>query len=215
MRDNSELQYNYTGIPVAPNNVVYVKIDYKKHKILYLSDAGTPLNLHEFDIGQIAYQMVHVKRYNGMGMSILKHSLAMSTVLYDMVEIPNNKALAMCALIHDMSEIITGDLVWSSKHRVGQAWRDWQDELDKHFWACFAPNGYNDNDFTSLRKQLKEWDVAFCHYERAVFGNPEPAIPPRLRFYVDNIKDICLRLDNDPIYEFVEMYNKLTKELEK
>lgn len=167
------MEHFYNGQKISNNNVVYIR-NGGFTNALYLDEAtGMPINIHDFTLGHMFRAMGRIQRYNGLcKVSVLDHSLIMAKYLVEKQQFE----LAYWALIHDMSEVITGDLFYATKYRAGLEWKKWANEVELFVWRwATAELPQLKNKWYVLCQDGKQYDKDFCYAERCrMFGEVLP-----------------------------------------
>lgn len=128
---------------------------------------GTTLDLsqpckHEFTTEEIYQLLRNIKRFNGVGMNVARHSAFVAWILRFMT---GNGYIARLGLYHDAQEAYVGDVATPVKKYVGRSWYEMERRLNREInWQLDLVNEYTTNadvlikiaDRISLALELNE-----------------------------------------------------------
>lgn len=109
---------------------------------------GTTLDLsqpckHEFTKEEIYQLLRNIKRFNGIGTNVARHSAFVAWILHYMT---GNDYIARLGLYHDAQEAYVGDVATPVKKYVGRTWYEMEQRINRQInWQLNLVNEYTAN----------------------------------------------------------------------
>lgn len=113
----------------------------------------------EVKVDELGYLLSRVKRFNGFGISVEAHSVAVAKTL---LHYTGNPHIAMLGLLHDSAEAFVGDVATPVKYVVGTAWDNL--EVKIHDTVVKQLHGLNEYNLAT-QPLVKLFDEQFLAYE--------------------------------------------------
>lgn len=189
---------NLHGIKALPNGNI---IDFNN-----VSD-------YEFTVEEIAELLSHIKRFNGVGFSVAKHSVI---VAKELLHRTNNKGVALLGLFHDAAEAYIGDVVSPVKDMLGDAWKNLEYRVSREIqWQLGVLPTENHTaakllvaevDKAALAAELNHL-IAWEKYTLDKHGVWEEVLKDVGDLTCD---DIPASVEDDPKAAFLQLYDELT-----
>lgn len=112
------------------------------HYALKALPDGTTIDLcypgsYTFKVETIAEMLSKIKRFNGYGLDVAKHSLCVARTLYLYT---GNPYIALAGLLHDAQEAFVGDVSTPVKAAVGADWGLMEDRLQYALMQQLCPH---------------------------------------------------------------------------
>lgn len=188
---------NLHGIKALPNGNV---IDFNN-----VSD-------YNFTVEEIAELLSHIKRFNGVGFSVAKHSVI---VAKELLHRTNSKGVALLGLFHDAAEAYIGDVVSPVKDMLGDAWKNLEYRIQREILWKFGVLSIGNPvakllvaeiDKAAMAAELKHL-VAWGKYTLDKQGVWEEALKDVGELTCDDIPAV---VNDDSKAAFLQLYDELT-----
>lgn len=166
-------------------------------------------NTYNYTVKEIEQSLKGINRFNGIGVSVAKHSVVVAHVLYHLT---NNPHIALRGLLHDAQEAYIGDMPTPLKHFLGTQWDVLEGKVSDAIYAQLAPrNQYN----LAVCPLIKTIDTVLlkCELELLVKHKDYQLGEHKLWDFLnkfelsDNYKQIIHKLLNECTDDLMAMFN--------
>lgn len=106
---------------------------------------------HKYTPQEISQLLFHVKRFNGLGVSVAKHCV---DVAYTMFNLTGSAKMALIGLLHDSQEAYTGDFSSPLKSVLGETIELVESRVHNAIVEQLCPSVANRKEFTPFLKVI-------------------------------------------------------------
>lgn len=164
---------------------------------------GNVITLHQpstykFEVEEIAKLLAKVKRFNGWGMSVARHSTIVANILFYLTRNPH---IALLGLLHDAQEGYVGDIATPVKDLISSQWERLEKSI--HREILFQLNVKHENakgaeklvkliDMVALKAEFEvlESRGRFKRDEQGVWNETFKGMPPLSRASRERLVDL-------------------------